>query len=52
MPAMEYVIILLLCAVAVGFLLFRSKNKKTPRDTYVCDVCGEKECLCHKEEKK
>ena len=52
MPAMEYLIIVLVCAVAVGFLIFRWKKKKAPRDTYVCDVCGETECLCHKVEKK
>ena len=52
MPAMEYLIIVLVCAVAVGVLIARLKKKKAPQDTYVCDVCGETECLCHKVEKK
>jgi LPXTG-motif cell wall-anchored protein len=49
---MEYLIIVLVCAVAAGFLIFRRKKKKASQDTYVCDVCGETECLCHKVEKK
>jgi hypothetical protein len=49
---MEYLVLIVLCAVVVGYLIFRQKNRKAPQDTYVCDVCGEKECLCHKEEKK
>jgi hypothetical protein len=49
---MEYVIIFLVCAVVVGYLVFRQKNKKEPQDTYICDICGEKECLCHKVEKE
>jgi hypothetical protein len=48
---MEYLIVVILCAGAVGYLIFRMK-KKEPQDTYVCDVCGEKECVCHKEGKK
>ena len=49
---MEYVIALIACAGVVGYLIFRGKHKKEPQDTYVCDICGEKECLCHKVEKK
>ena len=49
---MEYLIAVVVCALGVGYLMFRHKNKKSPQDTYVCDVCGEKECLCHKVEKK
>ena len=49
---MEYVIIFIVCAVAVGYLIFRQKNKQKPQDTYVCDICGERECLCHKVEKE
>jgi hypothetical protein len=49
---MEYLILVVVCAVVVGYLIFRQKNGKAPQDTYVCDVCGEKECLCHKVEKK
>jgi hypothetical protein len=49
---MEYLIAVVVCVVGVGYLIFRQKNKKAPLDTYVCDVCGEKECLCHKVEKQ
>jgi len=50
---MEYLIAVIACAVVAGYLIFRQKNRKAPpQDTYVCDVCGEKECLCHKVEKK
>ena len=49
---MEYLILVIVCAGVVGYLLFRRKKEKEPHDTYVCDVCGEKECLCHKVETK
>lgn len=49
---MEYLILVIVCAGVIGYLLFRRKREKEPLDTYVCDVCGEKECLCHKVEKK
>jgi hypothetical protein len=49
---MEYITIFFVCAVVVGYLVFRKKNKKEAQDTYVCDICGEKECLCHKVEKE
>ena len=49
---MEYLIAVVVCAGVVGYLIFRQKNKKAPQDTYVCDICGEKECLCHKVEKE
>jgi hypothetical protein len=49
---MEYIIAVIVCAVVVGYLMVRQKNKKEPQDTYVCDLCGQKECLCHKVEKK
>jgi hypothetical protein len=49
---MEYMIAVILCAVGIGYLVFRHKNKKAMQDTYVCDICGQKECLCHKVEKK
>jgi hypothetical protein len=49
---MEYLIALAVCVVAVGYVISRSRNKKAPQDTYVCDICGEKECLCRKVERK
>jgi len=47
---MWFVILLILCAAVAAFLLFGRKKAETlPQDTYVCDVCGEKECICRKE---
>jgi hypothetical protein len=49
---MEYVLLLILGAGVVAYFLFRGgKGKEIPSDVYVCDVCGEKDCLCHKVEK-
>ena len=46
-------IFLILCAAVAAFVVFsRKKAEKPPQDTYVCDVCGEKECICHKEGEK
>ena len=49
---MEYLVLIGVCAVVVGYLTFRQKNKKKPQDTYVCDICGEKDCLCRKAAKE
>jgi hypothetical protein len=47
---MWLLIVLILCAAAAAYLLLTQRKKdKAPRDTYVCDVCGEVECICHKE---
>jgi hypothetical protein len=27
-----------------------AKKKKSPAETFVCDVCGKKDCICHKQE--
>jgi len=49
---MWFLIILVLCAAVALFLAFRKKkSQELPVDVYVCDVCGERECLCHKQEK-
>ena len=41
-----------LCIVGLAFLVNRIVKKEgPPADTYTCDVCGEKDCVCHKEEK-
>ena len=47
------VILLILCAAVVAFVLFsKKKTEGPPQDTYVCDICGEKECICRKEGEK
>jgi hypothetical protein len=48
-----WIAILLVVLGVIGILVFRTRQRKTPpQDTYVCDVCGEKECVCHKEGRK
>jgi hypothetical protein len=50
---MWIVIVLIVLGVIGGILVFRTRRGRTPpRDTYVCDVCGQKECVCHKEERR
>jgi len=45
---MEYLIAVIVCIAAVGCLIFLQKKRRKPQDTYVCDICGEKDCLCRK----
>jgi hypothetical protein len=48
---MWFVILLILCAAVIAYLLVRHKGgREIAHDTYVCDVCGQRECICHKEE--
>ncbi|MEJ2725927.1 MAG: hypothetical protein P8175_15050 [Deltaproteobacteria bacterium] len=48
---MWFVVLMILCAAVIAYLMLRPKgNQALPHDTYVCDVCGQKECICHKEE--
>lgn len=35
--------------ILVYLLFWRDKKEVPPGDSYVCDVCGEKHCICHKE---
>jgi hypothetical protein len=47
---MWLIFIVLLCAAAVAYVLFRKKKPDTPpQDKYVCDVCNETECICHRQ---
>lgn len=43
--------ILVIAGICLLYYLARSKKEIVPEDTFVCDVCGEKHCICHKEEK-
>jgi hypothetical protein len=48
---MDYIPLLVVCAAVIAYLLLRSQKKKSPPpEVYVCNVCGEKDCICHKEE--
>jgi hypothetical protein len=49
---MEYLIALIVCIAAAGYLIFLRQKRQKPQDTYVCDICGQKDCLCHKAEKE
>jgi hypothetical protein len=43
------IIIAVLFAVALAYAFGRkTKREEGPHVTYVCDVCGEKDCECHK----
>jgi len=45
-----------LIAAVVIFLLFRiivsGKNKSEGPVSYICDECGEKDCVCRKEDEE
>jgi len=46
-------IVVVLFAVALAYVVFRKKKPDTPpHETYVCDVCNERECICRKESGK
>ncbi|MBS0013295.1 MAG: hypothetical protein KFF46_04920 [Desulfobacterales bacterium] len=53
---MEYLIIIVLLIAALGFFLYKKNRPGQPADTpaveatYICDQCGEHECICRKEE--
>jgi LPXTG-motif cell wall-anchored protein len=50
---MWLIIMMVLFAAALAYGVFRKKKPDTPpHDTYVCDVCNERECICHKQEDK
>jgi len=42
------VIAMLLVVIAWYVGIRRQRAKKPPDASYVCDVCGEKDCDCHK----
>ena len=48
---MGWILLILGIAGACAIYLYaRSKREVVPEDTFVCDTCGEKHCICHKEE--
>jgi hypothetical protein len=45
--------IILLVLIVVGWMgmsYLKKKDESPPTDSYVCDLCGERECICHKED--
>jgi hypothetical protein len=50
---MWIIAILVLVAAALAYVILRGRKPPSPpQDTYVCDVCNERECICHKQEEK
>jgi hypothetical protein len=52
---MWLLIVLIIIGAALGayFVFLQTRKIEEPPDTpdtYVCDVCGEHECICHKED--
>jgi hypothetical protein len=45
----EVVIVILLAGLLVHVLTRKTKRKELPNETYICDVCGDKDCVCRKE---
>ena len=49
---MWHLILFAICILVLAIVITKlTKKKKSEKDTYVCDICGQKDCLCHKEEK-
>ena len=45
------IIVLVLFSVTMAYIFTkRSKKEEMPHVRYVCDICGEKDCICHKED--
>lgn len=51
---MWWVIVILVVAGGSALYLLKGRKREdvVPQDTFICDVCGERDCICHKEEKK
>ncbi len=47
---MWHLILFALCLVVLTVVVSKITRKKPPDATYVCDVCGRKDCICHKEQ--
>jgi hypothetical protein len=51
MPSnMAWTILIILLLLVILVYGFRKKLKKPEVETYVCDSCGSKECVCHKDQ--
>ncbi len=47
---MEAIIFVVLLALVLAFVVHKTAKKdEIPPETYVCDICGEDVCICHKE---
>ena len=46
----QLLIALLILILLILWISRLSRKKTAPDAVFVCDVCGEKDCVCHKEE--
>jgi hypothetical protein len=44
------IIVIILVVIAAWVHMKRKGKEELPHVSYVCDICGEKDCICHKEE--
>jgi hypothetical protein len=44
------IIVVIFVVIAAWVLMKRTGKEELPHVRYVCDICGEKDCICHKEE--
>ena len=50
---MWIILVFIVVAAAAAYVIYRRMGSGSlPKDTYVCDLCGERHCICHLEEKK
>ena len=49
--------IIIILFLLLGFVFYKKKfQKESPKESieksskYICDVCGEKDCICHRED--
>ena len=49
---MMWAFLLAAAIVVFAVVIYRIVKRRPPNtESYVCDVCGERECICRKEEK-
>ncbi len=44
------ILVVVLATIVVYVLKRKARKEELPQVTYVCDVCGERDCICHKED--
>ena len=46
---MTYLIVAIVAAMVVAFVIMKKNRSGSAIDSrYICDVCGERDCICHK----
>jgi len=44
------IVIVILIAILAYLFTRRTNKEELPHASYVCDQCGERDCVCHKED--